>query len=58
MSVAERGLAYAGQAVAGDCVRICLSWSQYSYIRGVPGFTSVVIGHGQIVAARVYLACS
>ena len=58
MSVAERGMAHAGQAVTGDCVRTCLIWSQYSYMRGVPGLASVVIRHGQIVATRVYLACS
>lgn len=58
MSVAERGLAHAGQAVVGDCVRTRFSWSQYSHMRGMPGVASVVIGHGKIVAARVYLACS
>ena len=58
MLVAERDLVHAGQAVTGDGVRTCVSWSQYSHMRGVPGCAILVIGHGQIVAARVYLACS
>ena len=58
MSVSERGLAHAGQAVAGECRRTCLSWSHNSHMRGVPGLVSVVIEHGQIVDARVYLVCS
>ena len=58
MSVVDRGMEHAEQAVTGDCVRTCLSWSQYSHMRGVPAFAILVIGHGQIVAARVYLAYS
>ena len=53
-----RGLSHAGQAVTGECVGTRYSWSQYSHMRGVPSFASLVIGQGQIVAARVYLACS